>query len=136
MCYTYLCMRRLLIQIVSAGLGLYLATLVIPGVSVKVLTDSNFFGFNLTATWQIFILLAIILGLLNFFVKPILDVITLPLRILTLGLFSFVINMALIFVVDSAFRELTIPLYLPLAYTSLIIVAVTTILSLFIKENS
>lgn len=38
------------------------------------------------------ILLTIILGLLNFFVKPIIKILTLPANILTLGLFSFVIN--------------------------------------------
>jgi len=42
------------------------------------------------------VILGIILGLLNYFVKPILEVISLPLEIITLGLFTFVINIFLV----------------------------------------
>lgn len=41
-------------------------------------------------------LLAIVLGLLNIFVKPILIILTLPITIFTLGLFLFVINALII----------------------------------------
>ena len=128
-------MKKLLFQMVSAGLGIFLATIFIQGVRVTIFSDSNFFGFPITATWQLFILFGIILGLLNFFVKPILDVITLPLRILTLGLFTFVINMALVFALDIIFGELTITLYLPLVYTTLIIWGLNLLLSIFTKEK-
>ena len=40
---------------------------------------------------------AVVLGLLNLIVRPILFVLTLPITILTLGLFAFVINAALFF---------------------------------------
>lgn len=120
---------------VSAGLGIFLATIFIQGVRVTIFSDSNFFGFPITATWQLFILFGLILGLLNFFVKPILDVITLPLRILTLGLFTFVINMALVFALDIIFGELSIGLYLPLIYTTLIIWGLNLLLSIFTKEK-
>ncbi|MEN9920687.1 MAG: hypothetical protein RL538_580 [Candidatus Parcubacteria bacterium] len=43
------------------------------------------------------IVVAIVLGLLNAVVKPILLVLTLPITIITLGLFSFVISAALFF---------------------------------------
>lgn len=128
-------MKKILFQVISATLGLYLASLFVPGVSIKLLSDSHFFGFHLTAIWQLFILLGIILGLLNFFVKPILDVITLPLRILTLGFFTIIINMALIFVLDETFRELNILLYLPLLYTTLIVWTLNLLFSLFNKDN-
>jgi putative membrane protein len=42
------------------------------------------------------LLLAIVLGLLNIFVKPILIILTLPITIFTLGLFLFVINALII----------------------------------------
>jgi len=127
-------MRKLLFHIIAATLGLWLATMFAPGVIVKLYPDSNFFGVGLTALWQIFLLLGVILGILNYFVKPILDVITLPLRIITLGFFSFVIGMALIWIVDYIFKELYIPLWLPLLYTSLIIWGLNFLLSIFIKE--
>ncbi len=42
------------------------------------------------------LILAIVLGLLNIFVKPILIILTLPITIFTLGLFLFVINALII----------------------------------------
>ncbi len=38
------------------------------------------------------IVLAVVLGIINIFIKPLVKIITLPLTILTLGLFSLVIN--------------------------------------------
>ncbi|OGZ66847.1 MAG: hypothetical protein A3C58_01215 [Candidatus Staskawiczbacteria bacterium RIFCSPHIGHO2_02_FULL_34_10] len=114
-------MKKLLFQIVAAGLGLWLANMFVPGIRVVILSDSNFFGIDLTTQWQLFLLFSIILGLLNFFVKPILNVITLPLRIITLGLFSFAINAGLIWIVDVVFKELSVPFLYPLLYTTLII---------------
>ncbi len=42
-------------------------------------------------------IVAVVLGLLNSFVKPILIVFTIPITILTLGLFLFVINILIVF---------------------------------------
>ncbi len=122
---------------VAAGLGLWLATLLMPGaVQVKLLPDSNFFGIKLAALWQIFLLLAIILGLLNFFVKPVLKILALPLQIITLGLFSIAISMAMIWAVDAIFKELTVPLFFPLLYTSLLIWLCNLIISkILVKED-
>ncbi len=128
-------MRKLLSQIISAGLGLWLATIFVAGVRVQTYPDSMFFGFPLTAQWQLFILFGIILGLLNFFVKPLLDTITLPLRIITLGLFGFVINMALIWAIDYIFREFSAPFLYPLFWTTLIIWALNIIISKLLTEK-
>ena|SRR5581483_6569820 len=128
-------MKRLLICILGAGVGLWLATLIISGVAVTLYKTSNFFGIPLAYQWQLFVLFGVALGLLNFFVKPILNVITLPLRIITLGLFGFIINMALLWVVASVFTELQVPLFWPLIWTTLIIWLLQLILSkLFIHE--
>lgn len=48
------------------------------------------------------LLLAIVWGIVQFFVKPILTILTLPLTILTLGLFYFVIN-AILLMMAAAF---------------------------------
>jgi putative membrane protein len=47
------------------------------------------------------LILAVVLGAINAFVKPILLLITLPINILTLGLFTFVINALLIMLAAS-----------------------------------
>lgn len=44
---------------------------------------------------------AVVLGLVNAFLKPLLILLTLPINILTLGLFTFVINALLILLVSS-----------------------------------
>lgn len=46
------------------------------------------------------LIVAVVLGLLNFFVKPILLLFTFPLTILTLGLFYFVVNAMIILLCD------------------------------------
>lgn len=47
------------------------------------------------------VVVAIVLALVNTFVKPILVFLTLPINILTLGLFMFVVNALIILLVDS-----------------------------------
>lgn len=101
-------MWTLFLQIVAGILGIWLAVMYVPRV--------EFIG-----PWQQLILVGAILGLINFFIKPILKVITLPLRILTFGLFGLVINMLMVWLVDIIFPELIIPGLIPLFWTSLIV---------------
>ena len=122
-------MKKLLSQIASAGLGLWLATMFVSGVVVTYYADSSIFGISLTAQWQMFLALGIILGLLNYFIEPILKTITLPLQILTLGLFTLVIDMGLLWFLDLIFDELKIPWMFPLLYTTLIIWVLNLIIS-------
>jgi putative membrane protein len=129
-------MKKLLSQIAAGILGIWLATEFVPGIKLRVLPDSDFFGIPLTSPWHIIILLGIILGILNIFVKPLLKAIAFPLRIITLGLFGLVINMALIWAVDLIFQEITIPFFWPLLWTTLIIWGLNLILiSLFSEKR-
>jgi len=128
-------MKKLLSQIVAAIAGLWLATLFVGGVVVRAYPTSNFFGVELTAQWEIFLFLGIILGLLNYFLKPLLKTLSLPLEIITLGLFTIVIDMILIWILDLVFDELTVPLFLPLLYTALIIWGLNIILGLFLAKK-
>ena len=72
----------LLIKWFIMALSVMVASYIIPGVNVK-----GFF----TAMW-----VALFIGIVNVLVKPFLIFITLPINILTLGLFTFVINALLI----------------------------------------
>lgn len=128
-------MKKVLSQIIAAVLGIWLAVLFVPGVKINLFADSSFFGIPLTLQWQIILLLGIVLGLLNFFVKPIINTITLPLRIVTLGLFSVVINMTIIWILDFIFKEITIPWLWPLLWTTIIICFLNIIIPKFIKEE-
>jgi len=67
------------------GLALWVVTLILPGM--------NFVGGS-TALQKIGIILfvAVIFGLVNAFIKPLVQVLSIPLYILTLGLFHVVVN--------------------------------------------
>jgi len=89
---------RLFLQIIAGIAGIWLAIMYIPGVD-----------FIEKGNWQILILAGIILGLINFFIKPILKVITLPLRVITFGLFGLVINILTVWIVSFIFPEIIFP---------------------------
>jgi len=127
--------KKLFSQIIAAILGLWLAQLFVPGVIIRAYPTSNFFGFSLTAQWEIILLLGIVLGLLNYFLKPLLKALSLPLEIITFGLFTIVINMALIWLLALIFDELSIPLFLPLLYTTLIVWVLDIIIEFFLVKK-
>lgn len=77
---------RLLLGILLNGLLVYFAAWLLPGVAVE--------GFGIA------ILAGIALAIVNFFIKPILTLLTLPITILTLGLFLLIINGAMVLLVD------------------------------------
>ena len=64
--------------------------------AVLVLLISNFMPGVHVASFTTALFVAIVLGLLNIFIKPILVIFTLPVTILTLGLFLLVINALII----------------------------------------
>ncbi len=78
---------------------------------------------------------AAILGILNSFFRPILIIITLPLNILTLGLFTFIINAALLKMASGVIGGFEIHGFWPAIFGSLIISAFSWLLSFFISEQ-
>jgi len=125
-------MTKLFLQIIAGILGIFLATKFVPGVSLQILPgQSSLFGIEFTAAWQILVLVGGVLGLINFFLKPVLKIITLPLRILTFGLFSLVINMLMVWVVDILFLELVISGIIPLFWTTVIIWLISLLLGFY-----
>jgi putative membrane protein len=78
-------MSRFLLRMVINGLALYIAIVLVPGIVVQ---NPN----PLTYVW-----LALIFGVLNALVKPILKLVTCPVIFLTLGLFTLIINTALFY---------------------------------------
>ena len=125
-------MTKLFLQIIAGILGIFLATKFVPGVSLEIIPgESSLFGIEFTAAWQILVLVGCVLGLINFFLKPVLKIITLPLRILTFGLFSLIINMLMVWVVDILFLELVISGIIPLFWTTVIIWLISLLLGLY-----
>jgi putative membrane protein len=77
---------KLILRVLLTALAVVILSKVLPHVEV----DSY-----LTA-----IIVAIVLGLLNFLVKPILVILTLPVTIITFGLFLLIINAVIILLAD------------------------------------
>ncbi|WP_369766131.1 phage holin family protein [Flavobacterium sp. WC2429] len=69
--------------------------------SVLVLLLSHFMTGVHVAGFTIALIVAVVLGLLNIFVKPILVILTLPITFITLGLFLLVINALIILLCDN-----------------------------------
>lgn len=74
----------LIIQWVIAAVAIAVAAWVVPGIAVR------------GEEWVALAASAVILGLVNALVRPILILLTLPVTLLTLGLFLFVINAAML----------------------------------------
>lgn len=129
--------NKLILQIFAGILGLWLATNFVSGVSLEIIPgQSEYFGMEFSERWQILFLVGAVLGLINFFIKPILKVITLPLRILTFGLFGLVINMAMVWVVAILFLELIVPGISALFWTTTIIWGMSFLLGLYRFKES
>ena len=79
-----------------------LVTAVVAFFLTKILSGVHFDGFS-TA-----IVFAIVLGILNLIVSPVLKILGLPLTIITLGLFSLVINALVILIADYFIDGMTI----------------------------
>lgn len=116
-------MSRLIFHIIAGILGLWLAIRFVPGVKFE-------------GEFKYLILAGSLLGLINFFIKPVLKAITLPLRIITLGLFNWIINMAIIWIVDVIFPELIIPGIWPLFLTTLIVWLLHFFLGFYTSKKS
>lgn len=73
---------KILVNLILSALAVFIAAYILPGVSVANFTTA--------------LVAAVVLGIINAVLKPILLILTLPINILTLGLFTFILNAALI----------------------------------------
>ena len=78
---------RFVIRWLINAVALYLTTLIVPGVRLP----------NFGAV----LLAALVLGIVNAVIRPIALILTLPFNILTLGLFTFVVNAGMLYLVSS-----------------------------------
>jgi putative membrane protein len=83
-----------ILRVLVVALGLWLASALVPGIQVE---D----GWTLIGA-------ALLLGIVNALVRPLIVILTLPITILTLGLFLLVINAAMLGLVASFFEGFVI----------------------------
>jgi putative membrane protein len=77
----------MLLKLLINALAFYITSSIIPGMMI--------------AGWQTLLVVAVVWGILTTLIKPILIILTLPINILTLGLFTFVINAILLLIMSS-----------------------------------
>ena len=119
-------MTKFILRWAINAIALYLAVQIVPGV--------DFEGGFTSIIW-----LALIFGLINAFLRPLLKLLTCPLIFLTLGLFTLLINTFLFWLtgqVGQAFGiGLTINGFWPAFFGGLVVTVVSVIMSLILKDE-
>jgi putative membrane protein len=86
---------RFLVQILLNGVALLVAANVVPGIQWQ----GNFFYLFVAG---------LVFGIINLIVKPIVTILSLPLIIVTLGLFFLIVNAAMLYLADILLSGLTV----------------------------
>ena len=120
-------MNKFVLSLTINAIGLFLAVYFVPGVTLQ---DDN---------WVSIIWLALIFGFINAFLRPLLKLLTCPLIILTLGLFTLLINTFLFWLtsqIGQAFGiGFTIDGFLAAFLGGLVVSVVSVVLSLILKDE-
>ena len=111
---------NLLVALILNALALLATAYLIPGFQV------DGFGSAIVA--------AIVIGLVNTFIRPILAFVSLPITILTLGLFSFVINAVCLYLVSIVVPGFRIDGFLAAVLGGVVLAIVATVLANLAKE--
>lgn len=114
-------MKGLLLRWLILTLAILAAAYLIKGIEVA--------GFGSA------LLAAAILGILNAFLRPILLILTLPINILTLGLFTFVINAFLLRLVSMVIDGFVVQGFFPALVGSLVISVTSWLLNSLIRDD-
>ena len=96
-------------------------------------------GLAYTGSWPSLFLVALVFGLLNASVRPLLKVLTFPILILTLGLFTFVINAVMLLITGWISERLNLGFHVagfwPAFWGGLVISIVSLFMSLVVKSH-
>jgi putative membrane protein len=109
---------KLLIRLIISTLAILVAANVVPGVVVAGTTTA--------------IIAAIVLGILNTFLKPVLQILALPITILTLGLFYIIVNVFIIYLASYLVDGFSISGFIPALLFGLVVSVVSGILGMFL----
>lgn len=101
---------------------LLLVDAMMPGITI------NSFGTAMVA--------ALVMGLVNFFIRPVLTLLTLPLNLLTLGLFSLVINALMFALVAAIVPGFEVSNFLSALVGSVLLALMTGLLGMISTDRS
>jgi len=110
-----------LIRVLVNGVAIYLVAQIVPGITVDGV---------LTAVGA-----GLVLGLINAIVRPILIVLTLPVTLLTLGLFLFVLNAFCLWLTSQLVRGFEVHGLWAALFGALLVSIVSWLLSAFVSDR-
>jgi putative membrane protein len=111
-------MRGLLVRLLVTALGLWFAAVLVPGVHA--------------AGGGTLILAALLLGIVNAVVRPLVILLTLPITVVTLGLFLLVVNAAMLGLVGWMLEGLSVSGFGPALFGSLIVSLTSMVASWYV----
>jgi putative membrane protein len=114
-------MKNYFIRLIICGVLVFFIPKVLTGIEVYSIQDG--------------LLVAFLMSILNTFIKPILNLVSLPITFLTLGLFSLVITVALVYVIAYLVEGFKVSGFLPPLLFSFILSISNSILSFLLKKD-
>jgi putative membrane protein len=120
-------MTKFLLRLLINAVALYSAVYLVDGIRLQ------------NNSWLAILILALIFGLVNALLRPVLKALTCPLILLTLGLFTLVLNTFLFYLtgqIGQAFGVgFTVDGFWPAFWGALIVSVVSVVLSLILKDE-
>lgn len=110
-----------LIKVLAIAVAAYFAAWLLPGVDI--------------ASVQTAVIVALVFAFLNAIVKPILIILTIPITILTLGLFLLIINIIIVKITDSLIDGFTVKDWVSALLFSLIVSFVSSVLNKIVSDK-
>jgi len=119
--------QKLLLRWLINGVALYVAAELVPGIHAD-------------GGWQVLAAMAIIFGLVNALIRPILKLLTCPLIMLTLGLFTLVVNALMLMLASWLGGQLGLDFYIagfwPAAFLGALVISVVSfVLTMLIGDE-
>lgn len=115
-------MMRALLQIVLNGVAVLIAAYLVPGISY-------------TGSLAYLLLVGLVIGLINLLVKPLVTLLSLPLIVVTLGLFYLVINGLMLYLAAGVLDGLEVQGCLPAILGGLVIAVFNWVTRAFTSES-
>ncbi len=117
---------KFLIRLLVNAAALWVAIEIVPGVEYR-------------GEWLSLLLVALVFGILNALLGPLLKLLTCPLLVLTLGFFTLIINAFLLWLTSAVSRSFglgfTVSGFWAAFLGALVVSVVSIVLSLFVKED-
>ena len=110
-------MRKLLLRWIINAVAIYAAMRLVEGIAAE-------------GGWAVFLWMAVILGLVNALISPIIKLLTCPLILLSLGVFTLVINGAMLLLASNLAQSLGIAFHVRdfgAAFLGAIVISVTSL---------